>query len=491
MGIQNNQQPLNVYLSNISPHSQAILEFFIGSTGGKSFSLVSTPADAEVYITDFDFPGSKDHWEAEHAISAKPCIVLSMENPNNPHVQWVAKPITAQALIAAAKTISNKIHSGVDITTSVEKPTKEATTLPPPPLPRSTLATSPFSQKSVIEPPLVKSKVDVLPRKPTQTPSSIAKSIATEDLDDGDTSVVVRTPKSTTTTTSKTKVAIPSSNKTNQDIKSKGQVNKTTQALKEEPEKTSKEVSIARAEKAKKRWELLCGTKENIAALALKKDESLIYNSEHYFQGTLIAALRLAKQTGQVVQIKYAPHQFYICHHEYLVFSPLAPQSDEYAQLCHTLVKPGQVNLHILTGTESEEIRKRIHSEDAQFTYNLESFVWTSCLLTSKGRVPTSLDCDDQFLLKYWPNFTRIENFPFAMKVAATWQKKPYKLNEIAREMDVPLRYVIALYNACIGLSLFETDSSKVQQKTTYEPKKKSGLIARLFGRLIKSEPTS
>ncbi len=508
------KQPLKVYLSDISPHSQAILEFFIGSTGGKSFTLVSTPADAEMYITDFDFPGSKEHWETEHAISAKPCIVLSMEDPNNQHVEWVAKPITAQALITAAKTISSRMDENIAGHVSVSTPSTSAarpntikvpeTTKAVPAEPTIATTNTSLDQPQVAPPPLPKIASGQSPFRKTihtKTPAIHTRAPAFHE-DDGDTSVVVKAEATQVLTTSEaqTTPALDVSNsnqeanpKAQPKIQSKTKPVATDDIPSEQTEaelEASKQTRIAQAENAQNRWALLCGIEENVTHATLKQNESFTYNSENYFQGTLIAGLRLAKQTKQVVQIKYEPYQFYICYDEGLVFSPIDPGSDDYAKLCYTKVKPGQVNLHILTSPESTDIREKI-SSDANFTYDLESFIWTSCLLTSRGRVPSSLDCEDLYLLKYWPNYTRIENFPFAMKIAARWQKRPYKVADIAKEMDIPIRYITAFYNGAIGLSLFETDMSIVQQKSHIKPKKKNGLIARLFGRLTKSESPS
>lgn len=507
MGSLKQTHPLKVYLSDISPHSQAILEFFIGSTGGKSFALVSSPSDAEAYITDFDYPGSREHWEKEHANSAKPCIALSIEDPGNPLVEWVSKPITAKDLVAAAATISTQLrektaespkeHSGRQYATSQpEEPTPSPrnTFKRPPSLPGLPNIQSPFRKKRLHSKSVVHTKAKGIQHTP------VIQQIAEEqdDVAVAEKPVVTPVNKQAKNLSSTNPQAFSSTHAAKSDSKSDknpvSEIKKTETNVPDEPDLSSQQQPTKTAQLDfrynPQRWELLCGTHENVSHSTLKQNESLIYNSENFFLGTLIAGLRLARQTKQVVQIKYEPYQFYICYDEFLIFSPLHPQSDNYDQLCFNKVKPGQVNLHILATQESNEIRKRIQT-DANFTYDLESFIWTTCLLTSRGRVPSTLDCETDYLLKYWPNFTRIETFPFAMKIAARWQKRPYTLSKLAREMDVPIRYVIAFYNGAIGLSLFETDTAKLEQKEATEPTKNKGLIARLFGRLTRNEATS
>ncbi len=482
MGTFKQSHPLKVYLSDISPHSQAILEFFIGSTGGKTFTLVATAAEADAYITDFDYPGSKEHWEAEHAVSAKPCIALSIEDPQNPLVEWVSKPITANALVDAGVSISQKLQK-VSSDNQEEESTTETVSRRsfkrPPPLPGLSTTQSPFRKKVLSSSPAIHTAGYT---SGNRHHAPVIREVAGQHDDVAVAERPKLEPKVKQTTSTPARPQTSSSVATQQaeEIRDDASTQDNSPARRQ----------VLSVEQIRRRQKLLCGNHENISHSKLKQNEELNYNSENFFLGTLIAGLRLAKQTKQVVQIKFEPHQFYICYDEYLVFSPLEPQSDEYAELCFTRVKPGQVNLHILGSKESNEIKKRIHT-DANFTHDLESFIWTSSLLTSRGRVPSTLDCETQYLLKHWPNFTRIENFPFAMKIAARWQKKPYKLSEIAREMDIPIRYVIAFYNGVLGLSLFETKQSKIEQKINIQPPKNKGLIARLFGRLTRNEATS
>ncbi len=502
MGTFELQHPLKVYLSDISPHNQAILEFFIGSTGGKTFSLAATAAEADVYITDFDYPGSIAHWETEHARSAKPCIALSIKDPDNPEIEWVPKPITAQALTIAAKKIAQQhiTHDQGDSASSTP-----ATAIPPrktfkrpPSLPGLSGTPSPFIKRPRITTPAAHSPglkqhanpviIEVhhdnthhnagvaIAEKPATRPQKPEQTLHEQTDNKKLTGAKIKPAPATG--------EHPKSNEREDD-----QDNSQNKEKQQEQQKEHTDHQPLTGEQKQQRWKMLCGQHENTSHSKLQQDESLHYNGENHFLGTLIAGLRLAKQTKQVIQIKYEPHQFYVCYDEYLVFSPLHPQSDAFATLCFNKVKPGQINLHILSTPESADIRKRIHT-DANFTYDLESFIWTSCLLTSQGRVPSSLDCEAPYLLKHWPNFTRIENFPFAMKIAARWQKKPYKVSDISREMNIPIRYVIAFYNGAAGLSLFETDPAQIEQKSNVEPRKNKGLIARLFGRLTKNEAT-
>lgn len=468
MGTQQSQQPLKVYLSDISPHSQAILEFFIASAGKKTFALVQTPEQSEAYIVDYDHPGSKEHWKEISSQDPKPCIALSIQDPENSSVHWVAKPITSQALIAAA----TDILKNPDTQVSTEEPLSEtkikaSSSSPAPPLPRIKKGQSPFRKRSTMELPKQQASAFTAPKKAT---------IVTAKLDLDSDTAVVDNPNQATSETSKPVVEITAKSASNDEVST--------------PPEKEKSPTVQQQQQVNPRWELLCGNRDNVNVGKLKENDNILFNSENYFLGTLIAGLRLARQTRQVVQIKYEPYQFYICYDDFRVFSAISPNSDDFITLCKTKVKAGQVNLHILNSDESEKLRSRIVTE-SDYTYDIESYVWTSALLTSNGRIPSTLSCETRHLLKFWPNFTRLETFPFAMKIASRWQRKPYRVSELAQEMDIPQRYVIAFYNAAIALSLFETDMTKIEQKTQQEPRKKNGFLSRLFSRLTKSEASS
>ena len=116
--------------------------------------------------------------------------------------------------------------------------------------------------------------------------------------------------------------------------------------------------------------------------------------------------------------------------------------------------------------------------------YSLESFIWTTCLLSSRGNL--SIDCnkDKLYLLKAWPDFARIEHFPFVMKIAARWHYESCTLSDLSKDMDVPQHYINSFFNGASGLSLFEDDQAKIAAQKKVKPRKKMGIIARLFSRL-------
>ncbi len=422
------KKPLKVHLLDISPHNQAILEFFFAGAGKQTFQVVGTQQDAEVFITDFDYPGAQKRWEESYASLDKATIAIAMQEPSQADCQWIPKPITSINLIDA----SEKIRGAQPLSSTTSQPLspkQNNTKYKIPPLTRhrnnqktgKVTVESSFSArpKSILAQP--KGRIKTPPPLPKASNALIAKEII----------------NSSTDTTTATKPSL-----------------------------------------SKQRLEALTGQASSTPTGR--------YNRENYFEGSIIAALRLARQTRKVIEIKYEPWQFYILYNEYTIVSQLDPTtSEKYQALCTTKIMPGQISLHILNDDESNTAKAQLATHKTT-AYNLEAFVWSTCLLSSQGKLTHRYDAKKVYLLTSWPNFTRLEQFPFAMNIAALWNYEPSTLPDIARKMDISENYINAFFNGANGLSLFEENPEKITNKATTKPRKKAGIIARLFSRLTR-----
>lgn len=449
------QRPLKVQLLDISPHNQAILEFFFAGAGKQTFQVVNSQQDAEIFITDFDYPEAQKKWEENYAKLEKTTLAIAIQKPEQLNCEWIPKPITsANLLSAAAKAREKKVQN----TTKPVLATQSATT--------AQAATQPKQQptKRYKAPPLTRHKS--------------AYSSGTVKIE----SSFSARPKSVLSKVKgrrKTPPPLPTDNKNTTLIAKNTEADKTDNTAtiaKQNAVPPKKKTTTLNPKISKQRVEALTGSSSNTSAR---------YNRENYFEGSVIAALRLARQTHKVIEIKYEPWQFYILYNEYTIISSLNPTSTEYQTLCTTKVMPGQISLHILNDDESSTVTTQFYKEKSS-VYNLEGFVWSTCLLSSQGRLTHRYDSKKVYLLKDWPNFTRLELFPFAMNIAALWNHEPNTLLDIARKMDISENYVNAFFNAANGLSLFEENPEKITNKATTKPRKKAGIIARLFSRLTR-----
>ena len=420
MNNANLQLPLKIALESISPHSQAIFKFFIKNSGHQYFSPTSDQALADIYIVDLDHPDSRQQWETNKLTRSKPCISLAIKQPTEDSIIWVEKPITAKSLIAAAKTIVNHNTETTETQTKPLAPEKDT------------------PQEKII----VKQKTPTAKKVPTPKATK-----------------VVTTPKPPLSETTIAPKKVP----------------------REAPSEPAHRINIRHpsfknSQQAQQRWKRICG-EDNTS------NEVANYQPNLYFLGSLLAAKKLAQRTKQVVQIKYEPHQFFVIYNNFIVFSPLAPSDKAFAELCQQTVKPGQINLNLLSTDESNQIIKKTISYRDNCNH-LEYFIWTTNLLTSQGRIATTLKLKQTYCLKHWPNFTRIESFPFSMKIAAFWHNQNYTLQQVAEHMQIPINYVASFADAANNFDLLEKSKATIQ---TSKPRKNLGILARLFGKLTNS----
>lgn len=532
--MSNQQSPLKLYLLDINSQNKAILEFFVAGAGREFFVLVNSADQAEVFITDFDFPDARENWQ-ELSLQGRPSLVLAMQDPEMSDVEWLSKPMTSDALIDAAKKYMPQVleRREADKTANQSK-SIDAVSQRPAPLAHdrigsrvSSVSASPFSAKKAVSAIVSGASAAVakdnmgMQGKPLvnlddggaitlERPSAKNDSLpeSREEIEKIDAEETVSKAQTVSENSSKlepieeiseaekiseTLVVEELSSEDEKDILGTSESvedNQETPLTEEEilDEQRQNSPIYVRdklsPEQARLRWQELCGSKPHYMPSELKDIRNTGYNCESHLQGSLIAALRLSKQTHQVVLVKYEPYEFFVIHDDGLVVSHLDPKTSEFTALCSNAVRPGQINLHILDSEQSREIRENLE-DHRDYAFELEAFIWITCLVSSQGRLPTHFERDRSYLLKHWPNFTRMENFPFAMKIAALWHHEPNRVAEIAEKLEIPQRYIIAFFNAAMGLSLFEQDPDKVQSKLIEPPKKKqSGIIARLFSRL-------
>jgi len=89
--------------------------------------------------------------------------------------------------------------------------------------------------------------------------------------------------------------------------------------------------------------------------------------------------------------------------------------------------------------------------------YDLDALVWKLTLMASRGRFPVGVDPHAPVTLKHWPNLSRLQSFPHALRIAALWSRESLSLLETAKELDIPQRYVFAFYSAASMIGLVTT----------------------------------
>lgn len=92
-------------------------------------------------------------------------------------------------------------------------------------------------------------------------------------------------------------------------------------------------------------------------------------------------------------------------------------------------------------------------------TYNIESLLWLMSILTSRGRIPMSVDgrpfdSASPVYLLHWPNITRLEPIPHAINIASLWIKQPRTLQNLSETLNVDQKHVNNFFVATQALGL-------------------------------------
>jgi CheY-like chemotaxis protein len=77
-----------------------------------------------------------------------------------------------------------------------------------------------------------------------------------------------------------------------------------------------------------------------------------------------------------------------------------------------------------------------------------EAFLWKLALYTYRGLLPAGTLVNQPVYLKYWPNLTRFESTPHAMRIAALLNRQPVPLAFVVRILGLPQRHVFNFYAA-------------------------------------------
>ena len=473
--------PLKVALLSISPHNRAILEFFFAGAGKNLFRTVEVH-DAEAFIVDFDHPGGEQEWQKQQTQSIKPAIVLSVRETAGDSIIWVAKPLTSQALAQAAADIQQLLTNSAS-----------------PPLQQTVSASLPANkgiqgQENHGDISALRALLDSH-KEHTQSFGITNPTGRTQQQSYNPPKAPPPTPSHRYAPTTKSNSAAHDATDHehilgNEDVFIPLPI-EDKQLPKVRPDRQTFEDSlVVSAEEERwleQRWQQLCGNHDERIDITNWQQSPQLYTPENYLLNSLIDALKLAQQSGQYVQLQADESVFILLMPDVsLAYCSLDIQSSEFTQLCNTPLRAGNVNLHLPSTGELVMLQETIQ-HDAQKTYDMEALIWTVSLLTSHGRLSHNARPDQSLRLKYWPNLTRLEQFPHVMRIAAIWHQNAGTLFGIAAQAeDIPQRYLIAFFNASHTLGMFTVQQASAavpQEKAA--PKKNRGLFSRLLKRLL------
>ncbi len=200
-----------------------------------------------------------------------------------------------------------------------------------------------------------------------------------------------------------------------------------------------------------------------------------------------------SQQSGQIVQLNILNHIFYFDDKEQKVHSTAGPSVIRpLCFICHD----NEASYEVKTSTFRDDLNFILQANKNRSTnkvkekhsWSMEAFMWLITLWCSRGRVPEGCDLTQPVYLMQWPNLTRLEPIPHAVRIAALIYHQPRTLTDTAKQLGIEQRYVFAFFSACktIGLSdISRRDVDKLFVTESPKHHKNKSIMSKLLGKLV------
>jgi len=218
-----------------------------------------------------------------------------------------------------------------------------------------------------------------------------------------------------------------------------------------------------------------------------------IYSPDVLLQSVMEQACKQSQYSGHIVQLNVFNYVFYFDAKGQKVHSNVGPAV--IRPLCVVphdnqaayIVKPSSFRDDLNYIIQSNKNNKTGDSP-GKYSWSMEAFMWVVTLWCSRGRVPEGVDLTQPVYLMRWPNLTRLEQLPHALRIAALIYDQPRTLVEAARQLGIEQRYVFAFFSACkaiglSGVSCREVDKTFISEKP--EQHKNKSIMSKLLGKLV------
>lgn len=194
----------------------------------------------------------------------------------------------------------------------------------------------------------------------------------------------------------------------------------------------------------------VCGAQTDIDPHNPTDIEKVSYNPERRLQSVFEKALSFAKLHDGIISIEGLAAPFYIWPQHQQVMTAL--DETNLRTLCMLPLLNKKIDIKLLK--EEEWRQQRMVSTVALRGCCIASYQWNIALWSALGRVPQGTPLDIPIILLHWPNLSRLQLTPHALRIAALWAERPYSLLETAKVLNIPQRYVFAFYSATHALRL-------------------------------------
>ena len=214
--------------------------------------------------------------------------------------------------------------------------------------------------------------------------------------------------------------------------------------------------------------------------------EKIFYHPENFLQGHVQHVLSMAIKNGAAMRLSGIGFKS-------IVVDP-ARQSLASAVALRSLLSAGRIPLAYknmqLDPVSAREAETLFNGENV---YNVKTIIWQLALGASRGRLPANTSLDAPISLLHWPNLTRLQVTPHATRILSLWSHDERSLRETVAALNIPQRYVFALYSACSSIGLIQEGKqpdqpprarSAVARESSAQTQQKQTLFRMLLNKL-------
>ena len=210
----------------------------------------------------------------------------------------------------------------------------------------------------------------------------------------------------------------------------------------------------------KKRSSQLCGDLDDIDSF-----EKIAFDPDDFLLSSFLHSLNMAKKSHQLVQVKYNDLLLVFDYALNTVFCNLSIADDKFASMCNSPISQEKNETRELDYDETKTHRI-VRLANKELSHSIESFIWTSSLLTSRGKLPKNTDVTKNICLKKKIDLSHLEPIPYLAEINALLSRNPESLLETAEKLGIPQRYVFAFYFAALNLDMIEFSKSTTTKKS-------------------------
>ncbi len=209
----------------------------------------------------------------------------------------------------------------------------------------------------------------------------------------------------------------------------------------------------------------------------LDNSEVQYFVPEKHMISWFLHQLEIAKQTYQLIEIKFNGILIIIDQTLNTIYCNCALDSKKFSEQCSTIAEPGIFEIRELAYDEVKT-HQSFRRERPELSHSIESFIWATSLHTSQGRIREHTDTAKVIGLKRSVDFNQFAKAPYMNEIIGLLEAGSNSLAEIQKQLGIPYESIFDIYNALLNLGLIEfnlgAEEVKKQSKVKVdgEPKK-------------------